>query len=201
MQNQDPKRNRLQKLFDFFNFRKKRKVERYDLYDKCNILPIHNFNEVMNGDLSFLQKDRNVKVPEDVLQEVWINVLDEYLKISKSAITISMLGKKVKSVYLISQLDVFTALQKCIDYGTDVSELLKKYKVKPETLNQKISLVKNEINLLFSKEQNREETSSENSNFEMSLVMIRKEGYTVDRFKMVVTEWCAILNQIEKQHK
>ncbi|WP_027381873.1 hypothetical protein [Epilithonimonas caeni] len=191
------KRKLLQNLIDFF-----RKTKVFDLYDKCNILPIHNFNEAMSGDLSFLKKDPNSKVPDFILQNLWIEILDEFLKISDNKISMMMLGKKIKTVYLLSQMDVFTAIKVSINAGVDVEPYLKKYRVKKENIDLKISLLKNEINRIFFSENKKENNDGQgHSNFEMSLAMIRKEGYSVDRFKMVVTEWCAILNQIEKQHK
>lgn len=173
----------------------------FDLYDKCNVLPIHNFNEAMNGDLSFLKKNPNSIVPDFILQNIWVDILDEYLKISDNKISLMMLGKKIKTVYLISQLDVMSAIKIAIEAGVDVDPYLKKYRVKRENINLKISLLKNEINKIFAENKKEKDESQGHANFEMSLAMIRKEGYSVDRFKMVVTEWCAILNQIEKQHK
>ncbi|WDF45250.1 hypothetical protein PQ459_10100 [Chryseobacterium sp. KACC 21268] len=190
------KRKIVQKLLSFFINR-----EVFELYDKCNVLPIHNFNEAMNGDLSFLKKNPNSKVPDFILQNLWIEILDEFLKVSNNKISLMMLGKKIKTVYLISQMDVLSAIQISINAGVDVDFYLKKYRVKKETINLKISLLKNEINKIFSENKDNKDDGEGHANFEMSLAMIRKEGYTVDRFKMVVTEWCAILNQIEKQHK
>lgn len=192
-------KNQNHKKKSFLNLKKER-ITHYDLYNKCNILPIHNFNEASNGDLSFLQVNKNEEIPEYILQETWIEIMDEYLKISNSALTLSILGEKLKSVYLISQLKVYQSLKNCFENEIDVTELLKKYRIKPENINQKIALVKNDFNQLFTKEKEGK-NESDNSNFEMSLAMIRKEGYSIDRFKMVVTEWCAILNQIEKQQR
>jgi len=184
-----------------FNFKAKRKPQ---LYNRCNTLPIHNFNEVAsNNDFSFLKKNPQDVVSDEDLQLAWLDILDEYLRISNNLIVINSLHKKDKIIKLQSRLNVFLAMKYNAEIGVNIDAELKEYKIKKDKIQVNIGMIKNDIgrlsNSIF---ENEEKNNSDISkHFEDSLALLMEKGYRVDRHIMVVTEWVAALNRIEKQIK
>jgi hypothetical protein len=186
-----------------FNFKSKRAPE---LYRACRELPIHNFNEVANNnDFSFLKKNNQDVVSDEVLQLAWLDILDEFLKISNNVYADNILNKKSKIILLHKRLEVLQAMKYCIIRNIDIEAELKEYRIKKDKIDVQISLVQNDINRLSNslpKEQEQQASSEEgNQNFEASIAVLLEKGYRIDRYTMVVTEWTAALNRIEKQNK
>ncbi len=188
---------KIQKLFQ-----KKQQNNTDLLFNKCSELPIHNFNEIANNnDFSYLKRDRNTIVSEEEIQSTWLNILDEFLKISNNTFAFNMLKKRSKIILLDRKLKVFEALQYCISKGIDVSNELKEYRMTKERLASNIGLIKNDISRLSNSIPTEEKNNNGNSEFERTIAIIIKNGYQIDRFKTVVSEFCSILNLIEQQHK
>ncbi len=172
------------------------------LFTKCNELPIHHFNEIANNnDFSYLKRDRNTIVSEEKIQSTWLNILDEFLTISNNTFAFNMLKKRSKIILLDRKLKVFEALQYCISKGIDVGKELKEYRMTKERLASNIGLIKNDISRLSNSIPTEEKNNNGNSEFERTIAIIIKNGYQIDRFKTVVSEFCSILNLIEQQHK
>ena len=167
-------------------------------------MPIHNFNEVAsNNDFSFLKKNPQDVVSDEDLQLAWLDILDEYLRISNNLIVINSLHKKDKIIKLQSRLNVFLAMKYNAEIGVNIDAELKEYKIKKDKIQVNIGMIKNDIgrlsNSIF---ENEEKNNSDISkHFEDSLALLMEKGYRVDRHIMVVTEWVAALNRIEKQIK
>ena len=178
----------------------KRKSEIPNLYLKCNELPIHNFNEISNGNFDYLKKDMQQKVSSEILQETWLEILSEYLTISKNHSVLNSINRKSEILELESRLNVFLALKKCIQYEIDVAEHLKKRKATKENIDIHINLLTDQINNLVALLPDTAETKT-NDNFEQSIATLIRNGCQINRFKTVVTEWVALLNQLEQQAK
>jgi hypothetical protein len=188
---------KIQKLFQ-----KKQQNNTNLLFNKCNELPIHNFNEIANNnDFSYLKRDCNSVVSDDLIQSTWLNILDEFLSISNNTYAVNMLKKRSKILLLERRLKVLEALNYCISKGIDVSIEMKEYRMTNNRLNSNISLIKNDISRLTNTIPTEEKTNNNSSDFERTIAIIIKNGYQIDRFKTVVSEFCSILNLIEQQHK
>ena len=132
---------KIQKLFQ-----KKHQNNTNLLFNKCNELPIHNFNEIANNnDFSYLKRDRNSVVSDELIQSTWLNILDEFLSISNNTYAVNMLKKRSKILLLERRLKVLEALNYCISKGIDVSIEMKEYRMTNNRLNSNISLIKNDI--------------------------------------------------------
>lgn len=182
-------------------FKKQPEKAPAELYRQCNELPIHNFNEIStNGDYDYLKKNRNDDVPVAELDKVWYDILDEFLRISKNKIANGILRKKKELIFLYKRLDILEAIKTCIDYEIDVTDKCKEYRVTPKNIDARIGLVKNDImritNSLSDKEGQTQDPGE--TDFDRSIAQIMRAGYPINRFKTVVTEWCAILNLLEE---
>lgn len=183
------------KLFN----RAKKKAE---LYRKCNELPIHNFNEVAsNNDFSFLKKNKQDIVSDKDLQLAWLDILDEYLKISKNVYADNILNKKSKIILLQKKLEVLQVMKYCVDREIDIDSYLKEYRIKKEKIGINIGMVQNDINRISNSIPKEETAKDSNMDFEASIALLMEKGYRIDRYTTVVTEWTAALNRIEKQHQ
>ena len=183
-----------------FEFLFKRKSEKPNLYLKCNELPIHNFNEVSNGDFNYLKKDKDQFVEPKILQETWLDILSEYLTISKNYTVLNSINRKLEISILESRLNVFLALKKCIQYEINVTEHLLKRKATKENIQIHINLLNDQIATLVALLPTPQENKP-NDNFEQSIASLIRNGCQINRFKTVVTEWVALLNQIKEQAK
>ncbi len=167
-----------------------------NLYRKCNELPIHNFNEVSNNnDLSYLKIDKKDVVSDIDLENAWLEILNEYLTISKNKDTFNLLNNQSNILLLETKLKVFLCLKNCIDNKIEVEEYLLDYKIKAENIDQHIGLIRNDLEK-FKKEIPQNQKSNSNS-FEETIAVILENGYQINRFSMVVSEWVAILNRIQ----
>lgn len=183
-------------------FQKKQKARKNNYYSKCNELPIHNFNEVAsNNDFSYLIKNKDEAVSDDVLQLAWLDILDEYLTISKNAIALNALKKKAKIMLLEDKLRLLEVMKYCDDRGINIDAELAQCRIKKDKIQVNIGMIKNDINRLISSIPNEEEKKGSNDNFENSIALLLEKGYNVNRHKMVVTEWVAALGRIEKQYE
>jgi len=183
-------------------FQKKFRKSNENVYKRCNELPIHNFNEVAsNNDFNYLKKDRNEDVTDEVLQLAWLDILDEYLTISKNAIALNALKKKAKIMLLEDKLRLLEVMKYCDDRGINIDAELAQCRIKKDKIHVNIGMIKNDINRLISSIPNEEEKKGSNDNFENSIALLLEKGYNVNRHKMVVTEWVAALGRIEKQYE
>jgi hypothetical protein len=181
-----------------FNCKSKRKPQ---LYRKCNELPIHNFNEVSsNNDFTFLKKNNGDVVNDEDLQLAWLDILDEYLTISNNAFAIALLKKKAKIILLEKKLHVLEVIKFCVDRCIDIDSELLQYRIKKDKVAANIGMVKNDINRLSSSIPDEAEQKKRNTDFDRSIAMLNKNGFNINRFTTVVSEWVEALNILEKQN-
>lgn len=171
------------------------------LYTRCNELPIHNFNEVAtNDDFNFLKKNPDDKVSIDDLQLAWLGILDEFIRISKNAFAIATIQKKSTIILLEKKLHVFEAIKLNIKYGNDVTDVCKEYRVKRDKIDAYIGMVKNDIARIQKGIKTEDGVKSE-TDFDRSIMICNKYGYTINRFTTMVSEWVQALNLIEKEQQ
>lgn len=173
------------------------------LYTSCNVLPIHNFNEVANNDdYNFLKRNIDDVVSLDILQKTWLGILDEFIRISKNNIAIATLKKKTQLILLDKKLQVFEAIKINIHYQNDVTEVCKDYRVNPLKINAHIGLVKNDIARISNgMKSNDGGNNKSETEFDLSIAICSKNGFQINRFTTVVSEWVQFLNLIEKQNE
>jgi len=182
-------------------FQKKQKARKNNYYSKCNELPIHNFNEVAsNNDFSYLIKNKDEEVSDEVLQLAWLDILDEYLTISKNNIALNALKKKAKITLLQKRLDTLEIMKYCADRGIDIDAELAQYRIKKDKIQVNIGMVKNDIARLSSSVPSESEKKGSNNTFDRSIAMLNKNGFNINRFTTVVTEWVQALDILEQQH-
>jgi len=170
------------------------------LYRACRELPVHNFNEVAsNNDFSFLKKNPNDVVSDEDLQLAWLDILDEYLTISKNALVLNAMSKKAKVILLEKKLHVLEVMKFCAERGIDIDEELKEYRLKKDKIQINIGLIKNDINRLSNSMPNETERKNSNTDFDRSIAMLNKNGFNINRFTTVVSEWVQALNILEQQ--
>jgi len=180
---------------------KRKKAVVANLYRKCNVLPIHNFNEIAtNNDLNYLKVNKNDFVSQIELEETWLTILDEFYRISKNVKILNVLKKKTELILLEKKLDVFEALQICLSKNIDVENEMKLYKTNKNIINIHIGMIKNDISRI-TKSIPVEEIRNDTNEFEKTLAVILKSGFQFNRFTNVVSEWVSILNLIQEQNK
>lgn len=171
------------------------------LYRKCNELPIHNFNEISNnGNFNYLKINKKDFVSDLDLQNAWLEILNEYLVISKNSQTFNMLNNQANTMQLEMRLRVLQSFKMCIENKIDIQNYLLEYKIKPENIDQHIGLVKNDLSKFYNEMPKENESKKENQ-FEETIAIILENGYQINRFTTVVSEWVAILNRIELKYK
>lgn len=186
--------------------KKKTESKEVLIYRNCRELPIHNFNECMNGDMTYLIAGK--RTPNAVklflqtvnTEQVWLEIMNEYIELSKNNRAKKMLQNKNKIIWLQRRLNVLELIQQGIDEGYDVSEYLTEYKLKKEKVKSQIALAKNELARLAPKNENHEDEKSKND-FDTSIAYILENGYQINRFTTVVSEYCEILNRIEQKNR
>ncbi len=197
----------LKKILNKFKTNKQQKQQQNNtelLFTKCSELPIHNFNEVANNnDFSYLKRNRNSIVSDDEIQSAWLNILDEFLKISNNAYAINILKKKSKVIHLGKKLQVLQIAKYAIDKGIDVTDILKQYKITEKSLNANIGLIKNDISRINSAvpDEEEEDLQDRNQDFENTIVLLLENGYHINRNETVVTTWVSALNRLDKKYK
>lgn len=175
---------------------KKRKPE---LYNKCNILPIHNFNEVSNGDLSYMKIDRNDNVPIAELENAWLSIIDEYFVLSKNIQGIENLKRKSVLIRLEKKMQVYEAVKICLNRNVNVDEIMTQYGINAVDLPQYMALIKYDIDDLNSMLK-KTDTKGENE-FDKMFAIALKSGFQINRFTTTVSEWIQIIKIIEEQNK
>ncbi len=190
------------KLLKKWFLRKKKTKSAAKLYRKCNELSIHNFNEVAsNNDFSFLKKNSQDLVSDEELQSAWLDILDEYMTISDNKLAISLLSKKAKLILLEKKLHVFEMMKFCLNRNINIDEQLAQYRIKKDKVQANIGMVKNDINRISATMPTQEERTVNNTDFDRSIAMLNKNGFNINRFTTVVSEWVQALNILEKQSK
>lgn len=177
------------------------KTQLQKIYRKCNELPIHNFNEISNnGDFDYLKINKKYFVSDIDLQNAWLEILNEFLVISKNSQTFNILNKQANIMQLEMRLRVLQSFKMCIEDKINIQNYLLEYKIKPENIDQHIGLVKNDLSKFYNEIPKGNESKKENQ-FEETIAVILENGYQINRFTTVVSEWVAILNRIELKHK
>ena len=190
----------LQQIKKIFEKKQKNKLVA-KLYDKCNLLPIHNFNEISNNNnFEYLKINQNDVVSEIELQECWLGILDEFYKLSKNTSAKNQFQMQIDLMLLQRKLNVFETIYQCLENDIDVLKECKIYKIIPEQIRQHIGVVKNRIGLIYENMPKSNNAKFENQ-FEKTIAIILKNGFQINRHTTVVSEWCAILNLIEEQNK
>lgn len=168
------------------------------LYSKCNELVLHHFEECMNGNLDYLKINPSDKVKQSDIENAWLSIVDEFLILSKNKITLNIIKKKNKVLLLESRLRVLEVLNFCVDREINVEDKLIEYKTSKEKINIHIAMAKNDIARLTSRDYQEEENNI-SFDFSTSIAVLSKNGFQINRFTTVVSEWCAFLNLLEKQ--
>ena len=181
---------------------KKKSSSIANLYRRCNVLPIHNFNEIStNNDFDYLKVNRNDVVSQIELEETWLLIMDEFYRISKNINALSLIKKQCNLMLLQKKLVVFEVLKICIDKNIDVSNECLKYRIDKTKINIHIGMLKNDISRITSTFPKEINNNNSESQFDDTIAIIIKNGFQINRFTTVVSEWCSILNIIEKQNK
>jgi hypothetical protein len=180
---------------------KRKKATIANLYRKCNVLPIHNFNEIAtNNDFNYLKVNKNDDVSQIELEETWLIILDEFYKISKNNKALISFKKQINLMLLYKKLTVFEVIKICINKNIDVVAECKKYKIDKTKIDIHIGMLKNDI-ARISKSIPSEESEGNTNEFERTIAVILKSGFQINRFTTVVSEWVSILNLIQEQNK
>lgn len=171
------------------------------LYTKCNELPIHNFNEIAtNNDFNYLKVNKSCVVSDEEIEVAWLGILDEYFRLSKNTLALIQLKKKTQLLFLHKKLQVLQAIRICLDKGLNVDSEMKEYRTDKTKIAPHIGLIMNDINRI-EKSFPKETGIDSESQFDDTLAGILKSGFHINRFTTTVSEWCSILNLIEKQNK
>lgn len=175
------------------------KLKTPKLYHRCNEMPIHNFNEVSNGNFDYLKINRNDKVSEKELQDTWLTIIDEYFVLSKNVQGIENLKKKSVLILLQNKIQIYEAMRICLARKVNIEKEMQMYGVNEKDLPQHIALVKydiDDLNMILSKT----DVQGENE-FDKTFAIVLKNGFQINRFTTTVSEWIAILNLLEEQQK
>lgn len=140
-------------------------------------------------------------VSDEDLQLAWLDILDEYLTISNNAIAINLLKKRAKIILLEKRLHVLEVMKFCADRNIEIEKELKEYRIKKDKIHVNIGMIKNDISRLSNSMPSESEQQSSNTDFDRSIAMLNKNGYNINRFTTVVSEWVQALNILEQQHK
>ena len=180
---------------------KKKSVKKEpNLYKFCNTLPIHNFNEISNNnDFSYLKIDKKDVVSDIDLQNCWLEILEEYLKISNNKNAFFQLNQQSSILLLETRLRVLECFKNCVQNEINIDLQLLEYKIEKQTIDQRIGLIKNDLAKFYSQMPVTEKSNT--NDFEQSIAIIMENGYSINRFKTVVSEYVAILNRIETKIK
>lgn len=171
-----------------------------NLYQKCNELPIHNFNEISNNNnLNYLKIDKKDVVSDIDLQNCWLEILEEYLKISNNKSAFFQLNQQSSILLLETRLRVLECFKNCIQNEINIDVQLLEYKIEKQTIDQRIGLIKNDLAKFYNEMPVTEKSNS--NDFEQSIAIIMENGYSINRFKTVVSEYVAILNRIQTKIK
>jgi hypothetical protein len=182
------------------SFFKKKPAEPAQLYTKCNILPVHNFNEIAtNNDFNYLKVNKTDVVSDIELETAWLVILDEYFRISKNTQGFAILKKKTSLLFLEKKLQVFEALQICLLKNINVDIEMKMYKTNKDILKIHIGMVKNDINRILKSLPGEDEGVKDENDFDRSLAVLSQAGFKIDRFATVVSEWVQMLRVFESQ--
>ncbi len=185
----------------FSIFKKKKEPKKVELYDRCNTLPIHNFNEVATtGNFDYLKVNKEDNVSDEQLQLAWLSILDEYFTISKNNMALIQFRKKTELIFLEKKLQVLEILKFCINRNINVTDQLKEYKTSKEKISIHIGMIKNDISRI-SKSLPQEEIKKDNSEFDRSIAVLSQAGFKIDRFTTVVSEWVQMLDIFQQQNK
>lgn len=181
-------------------FMKNKAVAGPKLYTTCNTLPIHNFNEIMNNqDLNYLKINRDDKVSNSDLENAWLNLMDEYFTLTNNPKALHQLKNKMHIMILEKKIHVLEILKYCIAREINVDEEMKIYRVTKQNLPQHLGLLKND--LLKKLAAIPEEINNADNEFDKTIAVLMSRGFSVNRFKTVVSEWVAMLEIVEKQNK
>lgn len=183
-------------MFPFF---KKKPVQKAELYTRCNVLPVHNFNEIAtNNDFNYLKVNKSDTATDLELQTAWLGILDEYFRISKNVQGLAILKKKTSLLFLENKLHVFEAMQICIFKNINIDLEMQLYKTNKDILKVHIGMIKNDI-ARISKTLPVEENTKDENEFDRSLAVLSQAGFKIDRFTTVVSEWVQMLKVFELQ--
>lgn len=188
----------MRKFLNFF--RRKKATAGPKLYVTCNTLPIHNFNEIINNqNLNFLKMNMDDQIPDSILEATWLNLMDEYFTLTNNPRATHQLKLKISLMLLEKKINVLEILNHCIVKKIDVDEELKSYQLTKENISQHLGLLKND--LLKKIAAIPEEISTSKNEFDRTIAVLLSRGFSVNRFRTVVSEWVAMLEIVELQNK
>lgn len=184
------------RLLQFFN--KPKLVPK--LYTSLNQLPIHNFNEIItNQNLDYLKRNIDDNVQGLVLENLWLDLMDDYFTLTKNPKALMQLKRKMQIMLIEKKINVLEILKYCILKEINVDKELQSYGLTKENLAQHLGLLKND--LLKKITALPEEIEASNNEFDKTIAVLLSKGFSVNRFKTVVTEWVAMLEIVEQQNK
>lgn len=188
----------MRKFLNFF--RRKKATAGPKLYVTCNTLPIHNFNEcIANDDFNYLKRNLNDDVSRSLLESTWLDIMDEYFTLTNNRKALYQLKNKIAIMILEKKVSVLELLQYCVVKEINVDEELKSYRMTKENLSQHLGLAKND--LLKKIAALPEEMKTNNNEFDKTIAVLLSRGFSVNRFRTVVSEWVAMLEIVELQNK
>lgn len=167
------------------------------LYKNCRELPIHIFNEIsLTNDLNLLIKENNNNYTEDQLLDKWIDIIDEYNKLSGSDNAynekISYEKNKLKLYILIAVRDLRDTV------GIDNEEL----KLLCKDFSFRIDKIDLYINSILKSLKTQDELDKLNidkkNNFEDILAVLNENGFNINRFITPVSEYLAYINRLKE---
>lgn len=156
------------------------------LYKNCRELPIHNFNECMEGNLSYLVVSG--EHTDDELESKWVDILDEYNALTKTGVDTNII-KRCEIVSLQLQIDLIVELSTL----SNVEEF-QKYTQNKDRL---IAGLTNKLNRKI-KELPK---NTDKNDFDKTLAVLNSNGFTIDRFKTPVSEYVKMLELLDEKIK
>lgn len=175
------------------------------LYTNCSELVLHNFDQVLTYNrFEYLKVDRSLPVTDAELQAAWFEIMSEFIPLSKNVSAMSTIKKRSNLLVMAKLLQVYEAVKINIQCDNDVTDVCRRYRLKPSAIDQHIGLLKNDI----LKTQNKlpKPTDGEPkpdlivSDIDKSIAVAAKHGYKINRFETVVSEWCQIMDMIENSN-
>ena len=181
------------------------------LYSNCRELPIHNFNECESyRDYKYLIKDEK-KHSDEELYAKWGEIYQEYLE---------LLDNDEVRAYYRDKMDVYLAKSKVkqLENLKTAIELLRYLdKDKREQIKETISVISKKMRVTdvnqaleifsgrlktklddFNRSYNKKDSGL---TIDDMIPVLIKQGYPINRNTTTVSEYCKILNAIQKDNK
>lgn len=178
------------------------------LYKNCRELPIHNFNECEAfNDYQYLIKDKKEHADEDLYSK-WGEIYAEYLELLKSdeirsfykdKMALYLLSAKVKqieSIKTIIGLMPYLGEEESKAMKEQVSKIAKKMRI--DNVDQAFEIFSSRLQTKIDDFNRMYDSKKETSTVDDMIPVLIKQGYPINRHTTTVSEYCNILNAIQK---